>query len=460
MRYLLPGKFLTALFLFGLCCSVSQARGQEANPESASDVKPENIKVNGVVEAIVAVEVSADTEQIESLEIKKIVPHGTKVNKGQNIVWFETEDIDKKVKDAETELRLAQLTLDDDEFNYEQFIEKQKLDRAAAQRARKQAQQSYDNFVQVDRERQGATAEYNLKSSKASLENAMEELEQLEQMYKEDDLTEESEEIVLKRARQSVEFAQYRLEGTEITSARAVKQDIPRAQAQQEDSLARAEMAHQKSIRELNSARQRQDIEMGQKRDKFKEQKEKFAELKEERKRVVLTSPIDGILIHGKLTRGKLSDKPSTLEEGSKVTPSQIVATVVDPGKLQIRVDLEEKNLPVVTRGTKCTIRFNAHTDFETKGTVKSVSDVPYAGTKYDCVVAIGGSKKQPKLMPTMTCELEFEAPKSDKSEVTKKETKQNDASQNENEKSETPKQDQEDADKQRKKNDNAKDKK
>ena len=148
-----------------------------------------------------------------------------------------------------------------------------------------------------------------------------------------DDLTEESEEIVLKRAKQSVEFAEYRLEGTVIQSDRAVKQDVPRSQAKQDDSLARAELTYQKAIRDLASARQRRDIEINRKRDKFKDQKEEVDELKEERKRVALASSMDGIVLHGKLTRGKLSEKPSLLEEGSKATAKQTLATVVSPDK-------------------------------------------------------------------------------------------------------------------------------
>ncbi len=295
-----------------------------------------------------------------------------------------------------------------------QFLEAQKLDKEAAQRARKHAQQDFDNFVQVDRDRQIKSAEFNLKSSQASLDNAKEELEQLEQMYKEDDLTEESEEIVLKRAKQSVEFAEYRLEGTVIQSDRAVKQDVPRSQAKQDDSLARAELTYQKAIRDLASARQRRDIEINQKRDKFKDEKEKLDELKQERKRVALASSIDGIVLHGKLTRGKLSDKPSVLEEGSKATAEQVLATVVNPDKLRIRVDVEEKDLHVVVAGTKCKVTTKVFPDFETVGTVKSVSSVPYAGTKYDCVVTYRQSNKDPAIMPTMTCELEFEVANGD----------------------------------------------
>ncbi len=380
-----------------------------ASPDAGTpDAASKTLKISGIVEAIVAEEISPDTEQIASFKIKRIVPHGTSVSKGQNVVWFETEEIDKKIKDAETDLRLSKLTMDDDEFNYKQFLETQELDRAAAQRARKYAQQEYDNYVQVDRDRQTETVRYNLKSSRHSLEYAREELEQLEQMYKEDDLTEASEEIVLKRAQRAVESAQFRLAATEIQSERSLEQSIPRSQVQQEESLARAELAHKKSMRDLASARQRRDIEMARKRDNLKEQEEKLAELREERKRIVLTSPINGIVLHGELKRGKLSEKPSVLKPGAKVTPQQVVATVVSPKKLQIRVDLEEKNLQAVTVDADCKVTFKAFPGYTTTGTVKMVSAVPYAGSKFDCVVALRPKKQQPAILPTMTCELEF----------------------------------------------------
>jgi multidrug resistance efflux pump len=413
-------------------------------PESASDNEPKATKISGVIEAINAKEISADTEQISSLELKRIVPHGSTISKGQNVVWFETEDIDKKIKEAEIDLRLSKLTLADAEFSYKQFLETQALDKKNAEQARKNSQQDYDNFVQVDRDRQKLSAEFNLKSSRASLENAMEELEQLEQMYKEDDLTEASEEIVLKRAKRSVESAQYRLDGTEISSERSVKQGIPRSIAQQEDSLARAQLAHQKSIQALTAARQRRDIELDRSRDKFKDEQEKLAELKEERKRVVLTSPMDGIVLHGKLNRGKLGDKPSTLEEGSKITPTQVVATVVDPGKLRIRVDLEEKYLATVTAGKKYKVTVKGFPDYETVGTVQAVSTVPYAGTKFDCVVTFRQPKQQPAIQPTMTCELEFasEEEGAEKTAAAKKTPKKQATAKKAAEKKETEKKD------------------
>ncbi len=401
-------------FLLSLVCSAAliafpaTVRADEEEG-SASDVKPKVTSVTGVFEAIVAKEVSAGTEQIKSLKVKKVVPHGTVVKKGQNVVWFESEDVDKKIKEAQEALQLAELTFRDEEFAHEQFVETQKLDRAAAERTFQKAKQDFDNYVQVDHERQIESAKFSLKSSRASLANVMEELKQLEQMYKEDDLTEESEEIVLKRAKQSVESAEFRLKGTEISTERSLKQSIPRSEAIQKDTYSRAQMAHAKSIRDLNTARRRSEIEMAQKKEKFNKQKDDFKALQEERKALVAKSPVDGIAYHGKLTRGKVSDKPSTLAEGSAVTSEQVLLTVAQPGRLQIRVDLKESDLPHVAVGTKGKVKVAAAPDRELVATVKSVSLVPYAGAKFDCVLAV----KVPKgasIVPGMTCTVEFTA--------------------------------------------------
>ncbi len=384
-------------------------------PKSASDAKPKNpdeTKISGVLEAVRAEEISANTKQIESFKIKRLVAHGSKVSRGQNVVWFETEEIDKKIKEAQIELQLSKLKLQDAEFSYQQFLAAQALDKAAAQRTRKQAQQDYDNFVKIDRDRQKLNAEFSLKSSQDLLENAMEELEQLEQMYQEDDLTEQSEEIVLKRARRAVESAQFRLRGVEIQTERTLTQSIPRATEQQQESLSRAKLSHQASMQDLNSARRKRNVEIRRTRDEFKQQEQKLAELRQERQQFVLAASIDGIFLHGKLNRGKLSEKPSTLAVGSKVTPAQVVATVVNPKLLHIRVDLEQQHLAMVKPGKKCKVTVNGLPDFQTVGTVKSVSIVPYAGTKFDCVVTFRKPKQQPAILPTMTCQLEFVSPK------------------------------------------------
>ncbi len=394
--------------LFALLVSPLSGFAQD-EPDSASDAsKPTPVKVTGVLEAIVAHELTPDGEQIDAWVVKRILPHGSSVKIGEPVVWFNTEDAEKKLQAAETAQRLAKLAFDDEEFKYGQFLSAQRLDREAAARAIKKARQDHDQFVQVGRPRMERSAKYNIESSIASLENAQEELHQLEQMYKEDDLTEESEEIVLKRAKRAVESAEYRLAGTKIASDQMLKRGIAEQAAQQAESLARAELANQQTVRDLASARQKREIEMMKARAAFQEQKEKLEELREERRRAVLKSPINGVVLHGKLTRGRISEKPSVLTTDSKLTANQVIATVVGPTKLQVRVDLSETNLSRVKAGQSCNVSVAAVPAFAGTGVVKSVSRVPYAGSKYDCVVALKRSKQVGLLMPTMNCTMEF----------------------------------------------------
>lgn len=407
------GKFAgrTGVIVAAACWMLlaSTTLAETSEPEATKEKEPEVVKIAGVFEALSEGEVKIDHEHLASLEIKRLLPHGTEVKKGQNVIWLDTEEADEKIKKAELDLKLAELTLDEENFKYEQFIATQSLDKAAAQRARKQAQQRFDNYMGIDRDREALTAEFSLKSSQSALDNAAEELNQLKQMYEEDGLTEESEEIVLKRAKQAVEFAEFRLEGTQITSERSIEQTIPRKEASEKDAMERAEMAYQKSMKNLADARTRQDIEIAQKRDKFEEEKKKFEEMRDERKQMVLEAPIAGVLLHGKLTRGKLSDKPSTLDVGSKVTTDQVIMTVVNPAKLRVRVDLDEKHLGLVTPGTQCMVVPKPFSQLCLKGTVKSVSNVPYAGSKYDCVISFRQEKEDAMLMPMMGCDIEFE---------------------------------------------------
>ncbi len=403
---LVPAALLAAAFALSLS-SMRVAAAEEGEAKSAA--APKTVEVTGVVEAVRAHEITADTEQLGSLKIKRLLDHGVEVSEGQSLVWFETEDIDKKIDDAKIALRLSRLSLDAAEFAHEQAIAKDAIERGKAERALEDAQRAFENFMSVDRERQIASAEFDVTNARASLENVTEELEQLEQMYNEDDLTEESEEIVLKRAKQAVESAQFRLEGVEIASERAITQRIPNSVADQEDTLALAEMTHEKAMRDFDAAAERREIEINKTREAFHDEEEKLAELIEERQRAVLASPSDGIVLHGPLSRGRIGDKPSQLDVGSAVAGNQVVMTVVEPRRLQVRADLNETQLASIHAGDLCTVSFPGVPGLEAKGEVKSVGIVPYAGTKYDCVVKLLGVKKATELKPLMSCKLVFE---------------------------------------------------
>ncbi|MBC8352276.1 MAG: HlyD family efflux transporter periplasmic adaptor subunit [Planctomycetes bacterium] len=382
---------------------------QEAK-ESKPEAKPPTTKVTGVFESRQVSELSAATKQIKSLVIKRIAPHGTLVRKGQSIVWFETSAPEKQLSEAENNLRLAEIAMRESEFGLEQFGETQKLDKAKAELAYQIAKQDFDNFVQTDRERQELSAEFSLKSSRASLANVLEELVQLEKMYKEDELTEESEEIVLKRAKQSVESSQFRLRDSEIRTKRTLAQTIPQSQAQREESLARQQLAFDKAIRSLEFDRQRRSIDFDKSKKKLEKQRNDLKELREDRKHLVIQSPEDGIVYHGKITRGRVSDKTNTLTGGSTVTNEQAIITLVRPKPLLIRLDVQEKDLGKIKVGSKGTVSPTAFPDRKLIGKITSLSYIPLANNKFDGLMTVKLGNDEPAITPGMTCSVEFES--------------------------------------------------
>ncbi|WP_342190323.1 HlyD family efflux transporter periplasmic adaptor subunit [Stieleria varia] len=422
----IPQMLLISAMLMAPFASTGFAQENEkdakpAEPESASDIKPEDakqaepklVKIPGVFEAVQSTELSVDNEHLTTLELSKIVPHGTTVKKGQPVVWFKTEDLDKQLDKAESDLKLAELAMQSEEFSYKQFLKTQELDKQAAKRARDEARNDYDHFVKTELERDIASAHQNLKSNEFSVESAEEELQQLQQMYDEDDLTEESEEIVLRRAKFTAESALFRLEDAKIRTQRSIDVLIPRTEISRKDSLDRAMMTYDRAMHDLDNARRKRDIEIANKRDELSEQRKKFTEMRAERAGVVIKAPHDGIVLHGELTRGVLPAKPVSWEPDAKVNAGQTIATLVTTGKLVIRVDLPEEHVALVTPGTQAKVVAKAFPDCKLSGKVRSVAAVPYAPGKYDCVVNVSG-KHLDKIVPTMSCELQFTEPTDD----------------------------------------------
>ncbi|WP_442509886.1 HlyD family efflux transporter periplasmic adaptor subunit [Novipirellula sp. SH528] len=404
-----PLSYLTvlALSLFTLLPSLAE----EAEKKSADDTSKEQkaVKIDGVFESLSSHEIAANSEQIDSYVIKRILPHGAAVKKDAAVVWFETKEIDEKISKAEFDLALAKLASEEADFSFEQFREQQELDRKAAELTRKEARQAYDNYVDVDREQQIMSAEFQLKRSEESLEYAEEELNQLQKMYEEDDLTEESEEIVLKRARRAVEQAKYSLELAKTRTQRTLEQTIPSQLEKEKATLARAELAFAKTVQDLKAARLKRDIERRRQKTELEKQQTDFKALQAERRGLVLSSPIDGLVYHGQLTRGKLGDKASTFDVKSKVTARQVVATIVQPDRLRITADISEDQRAKVNVGMKGSAIPKAFPELKIPVTIQSIAKVPYAANKIECVLVINGKVKNAELVPGMTSSIEFE---------------------------------------------------
>ncbi len=160
---------------------------------------------SGVFESIKTHEVKTDFENWTDLVIEAAVEEGAAVSAGDVLLKFETESIEKAIAEAEFAVRNAEFDFQNAQLAMKQADETFDLENAAAERAWENAQEDYDYYHKIQLPQRLDDLEYSEKSASYYLEYSKDELDQLEQMYNEDELTEESEALVLKRAQRDGE---------------------------------------------------------------------------------------------------------------------------------------------------------------------------------------------------------------------------------------------------------------
>ena len=102
--------------------------------------------------------------------------------------------------------------------------------------------EDYDRFQKIERPMIVKSVEYSLKGAQFQLDYEQDELDQLEKMYEADDLTEDTEEVVLKRSKNSVDFAKFNLEQTKQFCDEILNIRLPRFDIDIKESLAKANL--------------------------------------------------------------------------------------------------------------------------------------------------------------------------------------------------------------------------
>ena len=159
------------------------------------------VSVKGVLESKTIVPIAIRPKEWKTLTPLDAKGHGARVAKGDVLIRFDTEKLDQAITDLKTSQRLAELGLKQADQQLRALEAIVPLDVAASGRAQRETSEDVKRYFAIDRPMSEKGAEFSLKSYREMLEYEEEELRQLEKMYKADDLTEETEEIILKRQR-------------------------------------------------------------------------------------------------------------------------------------------------------------------------------------------------------------------------------------------------------------------
>ena len=399
-----------------------EAKPAESKPEAKPEppkpatytVKADMLKIDleleGVFVAQTMTEVELRPDTWSNFKVVKAVDHGEQVEKGDVLVEFETDKIDEAIADQETAQKLAELSLKQAELGLKLLETTTPIDLKMVERQKRMMAEDLERFLKIDIELTKKSAENTLKSSEQSLEYQLEELEQLEKMYKADDLTEETEEIILKRQRNAVERAKFYLEVAKNRYDEIMNVYLPR---DKESTPIAADvyqltMDRMKATLPIDLERERIGLEklrVLQKRDL-----EKFAKLKEDRKLMTLTAPTSGIVYYGKCVRGKWSGASSVAEKllpGSSVTTGSLM-TIVNPRPLQLLAPVSESDLHWVKKGMKGTVKPTALPEARTTATIAKIDQILGLDNNYSATFRVTLGDDMDAIMPGMKCKIQL----------------------------------------------------
>ena len=298
------------------------------------------------------------------MKISKLVPEGTRVKKGDPVVWFDMTQLQDQVKQLEFQMTQEKGQL-------EQSLERLRLSKQNRSRTMKERKIDWDI----------ARLEYEQNSTKFA---------KIQRLVNEEILPQkEYEDWVMKNRSSRLRVEQ-------------------------------AEKEYLKAAEQQASDERTTEIDIKRTEQRFKSQEERYNTMKKNMEAGTLFAPTDGIAIIQKNWRGR---QMQTLKEGDTLWPGNGVVSIPDLSQMQVMTQVNETDLSKVTTGLKLRATMDSIPDLVLTGIVTQVGTLAMerersagsgqvsteesAGIKV-FEITVDLDKSYPRLRPGMTCKTEM----------------------------------------------------
>jgi len=371
----------------------------------------QKVKLAGTVESERVTPVEMNLKRWADLTVVRVAAHGTTVKAGDVLLELETKDLVKKIEEMRREFPMKELELAAAVLELEKAEKATPLSLEKAARDKIQAEQDLAYFEDKSRPMRERAAREEVEEVAEGLSYAQEELDQLKKMYEKDDLTEETEEIILKRAENSVARYQWMLEHARASTARTLEAILPREHEGLKRNLEFRQIEWRAGEKAMRDGLEKTRLATAAKRREWEESQKVLAELEEDLAKMRVTSPHDGIVYYGmsqraKWTTASLVDKK--LIPGGKLMMREVLMTVVDPKKVRVLLALTEEQLKDLAEGQKGVCQEKWKPDFKFAAKLGAILYVPYSDKTFDAVLSVERPAGSPVLLPGMSADAEI----------------------------------------------------
>ncbi len=277
--------------------------------------------------------------------VERVLPHGTPVNEGDIIVRFDPGPLTEQIQRAKMDAESASI-------RHRNGMEQAEVDQVMEAASREEAEnqllgakkdlEGWEKYELDFSQRQRVLSDQAYKNM---IDDQKDELSQLEAMYRDDELVDATEELVLKRSRRSLAQAhanqrlrldrqRYSVEYGESEATKAKRRTV----------LSR-ELALRKVERSQRlTARSRKDS-LARAEDSYKKAQEQVEKLEKDRALLTVHASRSGVLYHGDPQDYRPGKVAPRYKKWSSVPLRKILFTVGDPSQLQVAFDIQESEI-------------------------------------------------------------------------------------------------------------------
>lgn len=340
------------------------------------------VSIDGVLEAVQKSELILHPQEWASYKILRAVEHGSTVRKGDQLVWLDLKDLEEAIENQQAAVEQAEIDLKLAVIDAEQQKRSLPFDLELAEHSRKTAEQDFEDYQNTLAPLNRKQLAYMLKMSEQMVQYAKEELKQLEKMYKEDQITEETEEIILLRTRNDVEQAEFFAEQSRVnTRIREQRLDREDFQAQQTARQKQMEAERTKATAPLTVERSR--LSVARARSSLEKAAERLAQLKSDLEQVKpIAAPTDGVVYYGQCVDGQWSAGLKFVQ-GESLLPHSVFMTVIQPAQLIIRAQIAEAQRGLLEPGLTGRASLSAEGTKPFLARIDSIAAVPNASKQF-----------------------------------------------------------------------------
>lgn len=389
-----------------LCLPMSLPEDEAADKEKAFQEVREGtfidlVKITGKFLPDEAVELGLEPEGYKGpLKIEKVYKPGSFVHKGEVLIHFDMEAIDEQIENTRLDLKSAGQKFEDAVAQRRSTAMDMEAERESAEMEYALSEESLKGYKEVGIPLDKDRAELSQMYSKHSIEDQTDELDQLGKMYKEDELTEETEELVLKRSKRNLNRSKWNLDlqkrqqqyNEDYSKKAQLKRMIQGVQAKKR--------ALEKILIRGDSRIVHADIAVTRARRGVEKIQKNLNRVTTDREKMFIESPMDGLLLHGSK---KLEGQ--TLKEGMTASPGKALFTVAKPGSLVFGFVAPEKEILYLTKDMPLLVRPAAMPGTVLEARLDSIANLPSPQKKgFECTAKVKGS--HPGLLPGMSGEV------------------------------------------------------